>query len=195
VFENSPALEYFRSQGFDVLFMTDPIDEWVMQSMFQYDKKHFKPAAKGEIELDEDSRKKSEAVIKDAAEKHKTLIEFLQKELDENIQQVRFSPRLTESACCLVGDETAMSPHMERMFKAMNQQMPKTKRILELNASHPLINALQKLYDKDNNDPKLKDYAGLIYDQALLTEGSPIPDPMNFSRKITALMVSNAEKN
>jgi molecular chaperone HtpG len=195
VFENSPALEYFRSQGLDVLFMTDPIDEWVMQSMHQYDKKHFKPAAKGEIELDEDSRKKSDAVIKDAAEKHKTLIEFLQKELGENIQQVRFSPRLTESACCLVGDETAMSPHMERMFKALNQQMPKTKRILELNASHPLVNALQKLYDKDNNDPKLKDYAGMIYDQALLTEGSPIPDPMNFSRKITALMVSNAEKN
>ena len=195
VFENSPALEYFRSQGFDVLFMTDPIDEWVMQSMFQYDKKHFRPAAKGEIELDEDSRKKSDAIIKDAAEKHKTLIEFLQKELNENIQQVRFSPRLTESACCLVGDETAMSPHMERMFKAMNQQMPKTKRILELNASHPMVNALQKLYDKDNNDPKLKDYAGMIYDQALLTEGSPIPDPMNFSRRITALMVSNVEKS
>ena len=84
---------------------------------------------------------------------------------------------------------------MERLFKAMNQQMPKTKRILELNAAHPLISALQKLYDKDNNDPKLKDYAGLIYDQALLTEGSPIPDPMNFSRRITALMVSNVEKS
>ncbi|MHB9139100.1 MAG: molecular chaperone HtpG [Victivallaceae bacterium] len=195
VFENSPALEYFRSKGFDVLFMTDPIDEWVMQSMFQYDKKHFRSAAKGEIDLDEDSKKKSEEVIKNAASKHKTVIEFLEKELAENIQQVRFSQRLTESACCLVGDENSMSPHMERIFKALNQQMPKTKRILELNPEHPLINALQKMYDQDKNNIKLKDYAGLIYDQALLTEGSPIPDPMSFAKRVTALMVASIEKS
>jgi molecular chaperone HtpG len=67
--------------------------------------------------------------------------------------------------------------------------MPKTKRILELNPEHPLINALQKMYDQDKDNVKLKDYAGLIYDQALLTEGSPIPDPMSFVRRVTALMI------
>jgi molecular chaperone HtpG len=83
---------------------------------------------------------------------------------------------------------------MERLFKAMNQDMPKTKRILELNPNHPLVGALQKVFDQDNSNPKLKDYASLIYDQALLTEGSPIPDPLAFSRKVSDLMVHALEK-
>jgi molecular chaperone HtpG len=193
ILENSPALEIFKSKGYDVIFMTDPIDEWVMQSMTQYAKKHFKPATKGEIELDED-KEATEKLIKKAAQEHKKLVDFIQKELDEDIKEVRFTNRLTDSACCLVADENALSSHMERLFKAMNQDMPKTKRILELNPNHPLVGALQNVFDKDNSNPKLKDYASLIYDQALLTEGSPIPDPLAFSRKVSDLMVHALEK-
>jgi molecular chaperone HtpG len=187
--ENSSALELFRSQGFDVLFMTDPIDEWIMPSMGQFAKFQFKSATKGDIELDEKAKEASEKVISKAAKEHKSLLEVIQKELDINIKEVRFTNRLTDSACCLVGDENAMSAHMERMFKAMKQDVPVNKRILELNPKHPLVSSMQKLFDADKADPELKKYSHLLYDQALLTEGSPIPDPLAFAKNIADLMV------
>jgi molecular chaperone HtpG len=187
--ENSSALELFRSQGFDVLFMIDPIDEWIMPSMGQFAKNQFKSATKGDIELDESSKKASEKVISKAAKAHKNLLEVIQKELDANIQEVRFTNRLTDSACCLVGEENAMSAHMERMFKAMKQEVPVTKRILELNPKHSLVASMQKLFDADKASPELQKYAHLLYDQALLTEGSPIPDPLTFAKNVADLMV------
>ena len=193
--ENSPLLEYFKSKSFDVVFMTDPIDEWVVQSMQQYDKKNLKPIGKGELDLDEESKKTSEKVIKKATDKHKDLIALLQTELDANVKEVRFSSRLTESACCLVADEHDAGAHMERIFKAMNQEMPASKRILELNPSHPLVEALQGCYATDAKDPKLASYAGLLYDQALLTEGSQISDPLKFSRQVAELMVASLQKD
>ncbi len=186
--ESSPALEIFRAKGFDVLFMTDPIDEWVMQSMFQYDQKHFRSVTKGELELDAAEKETIEKEIAAAAETHKTLTGYLEKELAEQLASVRFTGRLTESACCLVGDEGAMSPHLERMFKAMNQEIPASKRVLELNPKHPLINVMQEMVDKDPESTRLKDYAHMLYDQALLTEGSPIPDPLQFARRVADLM-------
>lgn len=187
--ENSSALELFRSQGFDVLFMIDPIDEWIMPSMGQFAKFQFKSATKGDIELDEKSKKASEKVISKAAKEHKDVLEVIQKELDANIKEVRFTNRLTDSACCLVGDENAMSAHMERMFKAMNQEVPVSKRILELNPKHALVSSMQKLFEADKANPELQKYAHLLYDQALLTEGSPIPDPLSFAKNIADLMV------
>ncbi|QSH41224.1 molecular chaperone HtpG [Lentisphaerota bacterium ZTH] len=190
--ENSPALEVFRSKGCDVLFMTDPIDEWVMQSMQQYAKKHFKSADKGDVELDDTEVSKEK--IKKAGETHKNLLECLQKELAPEIKEVRFTNRLTDSACCLVADEGALSSHMERLFKAMNQEVPETQRILEINPNHPLVEALQGVYDQDSNAPELNKYAKLLFDQALLTEGSPIPDPLAFSRNVAELMVKAIKK-
>ena len=192
--ENSPHLEYLRSKKFDVIFMTDPIDEWVVQANQAFDEKPLKAVGKGEIDLDEEDKKDTEKKTKKAEKKHKNLIEFLKKHLDEKVKEVRFSQRLTESACCLVGEQFDPSAHMERLFKAMNQEMPKTKRILELNADHPLIGALQKVYDNDKKDTRLPEFADLLFDQALLTEGSPIPDPLNFSRRIADLMVVGLEK-
>jgi molecular chaperone HtpG len=187
--ENSSALELFRSQGFDVLFMIDPIDEWIMQSMGQFAKFMFKSATKGDIELDEKSKKASEKVISKAVTEHKDVLEVLQKELDANIKEVRFTNRLTDSVCCLVGEENAMSAHMERMFKAMNQEVPVSKRILELNPKHALVTSMQQLFDADKANPELQKYAHLLYDQALLTEGSPITDPLAFAKNIADLMV------
>lgn len=187
--ENSSALELFRSQGFDVLFMIDPIDEWIMQSMGQFAKFMFKSATKGDIELDEKSKKASEKVISKAVTEHKDVLEVLQRELDANIKEVRFTNRLTDSVCCLVGEENAMSAHMERMFKAMNQEVPVSKRILELNPKHALVTSMQQLFDADKASPELQKYAHLLYDQALLTEGSPITDPLAFAKNIADLMV------
>jgi molecular chaperone HtpG len=188
--EASPLLESVRKNGWDVIFMIDPIDEWVVQSLTEYDDKKLKSLAKGDVELDEESAKETEKKIKKADKEHKDLVEFLKKTLEENVKDVRFSKRLTDSACCLVGDEYDPTSNMERIFKAMNQDMPVTKRILELNADHPLVAGMQKLFDTSKEDPRLADFATLLYDQALLVEGNPIPDPMSFSKKISDLMVA-----
>jgi molecular chaperone HtpG len=192
--ENSPHLELLRKNGYDVLFMVDPIDEWVVQSLTEYDGKKLKSVGKGEIELDDDAKKETEKKLKKAEKEHKNLVEFLKKSLEDKVKDVRFSKRLTDSACCLVSDEYDPTPNMERIFKAMNQAMPATKRILEINPDHALVSGLQGLYDKSKDDPKLADFATLLYDQALLAEGSTIPDPLSFSKKISDLMVASLNK-
>ncbi|MBP3392906.1 MAG: molecular chaperone HtpG, partial [Lentisphaeria bacterium] len=191
--EANPALEYFRGKGYDVLFMTDPIDEWVMQSMFQFEKKSFKPVSKGEIELEGAEKESVEKTIAEAKEKHGGLVSAIAGALGEKVKEVRFTARLTDSPCCLVTEEHGLSPHMERLFRAMNQDVPETKRILELNPAHPLIAAMQKIYDADAADPELGKYASLLFDQALLTEGSPIPDAQAFARNVAELMVRAAQ--
>ena len=188
ILENSPHLEIFRSKGYDVLFMTDPIDEFVVQGLFEFDKKQLKPVGKGDIDFGEKKKedKKAEEKLK---KEYKSLLEVIQKKLEENVKEVRFSKRLTDSACCLVGDAYDQSPYMERIMKSMNQEMPKTKRVLELNPEHALVTSLKKLYELEPESAKIGDFSELLYDQALLTEGSPIDNPLNFTKKIAELMV------
>ena len=188
VLENSPHLEIFRSKGYDVLFMTDPIDEFVISGLSKYADKDMKAVGKGEINLDSDKEEDKEKEEKTKKE-YGSLLEFMQKSLSENIKEVRFSKRLTDSACCLVGGDYDQSPYMERIMKAMNQDMPKSKRILELNPDHVIVGSLKKLYEFDSENPKLGEFAELLYDQALLTEGSPIVNPLKFSKRVAELMV------
>lgn len=181
---SSPALEYFRSKGYDVLFMTDPIDDWIMQQMFQYRKKNFKSIAKGDFEVEG-----AADVLKAAQEKFAGLVEFLKKTLGDKVGEVRFSARLTDSPCCLITEGNALSPHLERLFKAMHQEVPESKRILELNPKHPLIEAMFELSKASDKAPELEVYAKVLFDQALLTEGSPLPDPAAFAREVTNLLL------
>jgi len=188
---SNPVLELFRSKGCDVLLMTDPIDEWIMQSMFQFDKKYFKPVMRGELDLDEKDKAAADKKIADAKSAHEKLLAAIQKTLDSHVKEVRFTARLTDSACCLVVDEHGISPQMERLFKAMKQDMPETKRIMELNPDHPLISAMQKTFDANPEDPRIAEYAELLYDQSLLAEGSPIEDALAFSRRVATLMAKS----
>ena len=182
---SNPALEYFRKQGYDVLFMTDPIDDWIMQSMFQYNKKHFRSVAKGDFEI-----KEGAATVEAAAEKYKDLVEFLKKELADSVSEVRFSVRLIESPCCLVTEGGSLAPHMERLFRAMHQEVPVSKRILELNPEHPLIDAFAAALAKSGDAAdSLKPYVKVLYDQALLAEGSPLPDPAEFAKSVSELLL------
>ena len=181
---SSPALEYFRSKGYDVLFMTDPIDDWIMQQMFQYRKKNFKSIAKGDFEVEG-----AADMLKAAQEKFAGLVEFLKKALGDKVGEVRFSARLTDSPCCLITEGNALSPHLERLFNAMHQEIPERKRILELNPKHPLIEAMFELSKQSDKAPELEMYAKVLFDQALLTEGSPLPDPAAFAREVTNLLL------
>jgi molecular chaperone HtpG len=183
----SPALEIFKSKGFDVLLMTDPVDEFILQNLMQYDKKYLKSANKGELEIEKDPDAEEKA-LEESTKKYQKLMDYIFDKLQDKLSAVRLTRRLTDSACCLVGDTNSISPQLERMLKAMNQAPPETKRILELNPNHPAVEVMQKLIDEDPASEKLAQYTDLLYGEALLTEGSPLPDPLAFVKNISALM-------
>jgi molecular chaperone HtpG len=190
----SPHLEAFKAKGYEVLFLTDPIDEWVVQGLSSYKEKSLKSIAKGDVDLDtEEEKKEKEESRKQAEEEHKNLVEKMKELLGDKVKEVRLSQRLTESACCLVADEFGMGVHMEKIMRAMNQEVPPARRILELNPDHPVVDVLQKLFDKDADNPKVAEYTELLYDQALLTSALPVQDPLAFARRISNLMAAQGE--
>jgi molecular chaperone HtpG len=193
--EQSPHLEAFRAKGYEVLFMTDPVDEWVVQALTSYDEKQLKAVDRGDISLDNEEEKKEKDKKREEAQKEfSDLISFMSDRLKDKVKEVRFSNRLTDSACCLVAEEYGMNANMERIMKAMNQAVPESKRVLELNSDHPILKAMAGIHQQDKSAPALSDYADLLYDQALLTEGTPIKDPLRFTRLVSDLMVKAAGK-
>jgi molecular chaperone HtpG len=193
--EQSPHLEAFRAKGYEVLFLTDPVDEWVVQALTEYDEKPLKAVDRGDISLDSEEEKKEKDKKREEAQKEfSDLISFMSDRLKDKVKEVRFSNRLTDSACCLVAEEYGMNANMERIMKAMNQAVPESKRVLELNPDHPILKAMAGIHQLDKSAPALSDYADLLYDQALLTEGTPIKDPLRFTRLVSELMVKAAGK-
>ena len=188
--ENSPHLEVFKKKEIEVLFMIEPVDEFILSGFGEYDKKKLKSIAQGDLDLGtEEENKIADEQKKEASGKYKKLIKKVQDSLKDNVKEVRLSDRLTDSASCLVTDDGDMNPQMERIFAAMNQAVPETKRILELNPDHPVIETMNNLLATDKKNPKLSDYSELLYDQALLTEGIAIKDPARFARLVSDLMV------
>ena len=188
--ENSPHLEVFKKKEIEVLFMIEPVDEFILSGFGEYDKKKLKSIAQGDIDLGTEEEKKiADEQKKETSGKYKKLIKKVQDSLKDYVKEVRLSDRLTDSASCLVTDDGDMNPQMERIFAAMNQAVPETKRILELNPDHPVIETMNDLFAADKKNPKLADYSELLYDQALLTEGIAIKDPARFARLVTDLMV------
>jgi molecular chaperone HtpG len=193
--EGSPHLEIFRSRGYEVLFMLDPVDEWVVQSLSEYDGRKLKAVDRGDVDLgSEEEKKEQEAKKEEQVKQYKELLEFIQETLKERVKEVRLSSRLTDSACCLVADEYGMNANMERILKAMNQEVPESKRVLELNPEHPIMQVMARRFEQDKGNRKLLDYCELLFDQALLTEGSPITDPLRFTKLVSELMVEAAKE-
>jgi molecular chaperone HtpG len=187
---HSPHLEALARKDYEVLFFVDPIDEWVVQRLTEYDGKTLKAIDRGDLDLlDEEEKEQKKAELEEAATDYKDLLECFQKHLEEEVKEVKLSSRLTDSACCLVADDMGMNANMERIMKAMNQDVPPVKRVLELNPEHAVMPKLKALIASDAESNKLGDYADLLYDQALLTEGSAIKDPLRFSKLVSTLMV------
>lgn len=192
---NSPHLEALKNKGYEVLLMTDPVDEWVLQGLTTYDEKPLKSVAKGEVSpLSEEEKKEAEEKLKADEEQYASLLTFLKNTLREKVKDVKLSSRLTDSAVCLVAGEHDMSASMERLLRAAGQEVPETKRILEVNPQHELVKIMFDLYKENPSDPRLVEYTELLLDQALLTEGSPIADPVKFSKLVAKLMVKAAGK-
>jgi molecular chaperone HtpG len=183
--EHSPYLETFRAQGQEVLLLTEPIDEFVVQALPEYKGKKLKAADRGQLDgagADEAKRKA-----------HRGLLDLLKEKLPE-IKEARLSNRLKESAACLVSEEGAPGPQMEQLLRRLGRggELPPAKKILEVNADHPVIAAMQKLYESDKGDARLEKYCRLLYDQAVVAEGSRVKDPAAFARLINELLVKDA---
>lgn len=185
---NSPHLEAFKAKDYEVILMFESIDEIIMGHLTEFDEKKFRSVGKGEVKLgSEDEQKAAEDERKAAEESHKSLLEAIQGSLDEHVKEVRLSHRLTESPVCLVGDENDMSPGLERILAASGQSAPTQKRIMELNPNHDVFAKLSG-FSLSDDQAILADYAHLLYGQALIAEGSTVPDPAGFARRVAVLM-------
>jgi molecular chaperone HtpG len=190
--ESSPLLEAFRKRDLEVLLMTDPIDEWVLQSLSTFREKPLKSVAAGNIDLEGEGEEAAKAKREETQKEFEQLTAFLKDNLKEKVKDIRISQRLTDSACCLVSDETDMGMHMEKILKSVHKDMPATKRILEVNPGHPLIVNMNRMVKDTGTHMKLGEYAQLLYDQALLTAGIPVENPVNFARRVSTLMAAES---
>ena len=182
---HAPQLEAALKHGCDVLLMADPVDDWLSSSFYDFEGKKLVDIARGDVSFgSEDEQKEEKAAAEKAAEGLKGFFEDVKKQFEDSLSDVKVSTRLTDSPCCLVADENSISPAIERMMRAMNQEVPKSKRILEVNATHPLVKKVAALEGDER-----KDAIELLYDQALVAEGSPVPDPARFAKLLTSLMM------
>lgn len=189
VIENSPHLEAFRDKGYEVLLMTDPVDEVWLQYCSEFKTKKIKSAARGSLELgSEEERKQTTETLKQKEQEWKSLLELIQKKLDKHVKSVKLSGRMSTSAACLICEEGEMTPHLEALLRASGKDVPQVKRTLELNPGHALLSKMYEIFARDNKNPKLEEYADLLFGQALLAEGGQLPDPAGFNRKVTELM-------
>jgi molecular chaperone HtpG len=182
--ENSPHLEAFGAKGFEVLLLTDPVDEMWVDSVREFDGKRLQSIAKGQVDLDTEEEKKNAEPEREQQKKDfAALLSFLGTALSDNVKEVRLSSRLTTSPACIVGDAQDVTPTLEKMYRAMGQEVPPIKRILELNPTHPLVTGLREAYERqpDGGDT-LTEAAELLYGMALLAEGGELADPARFTR-------------
>jgi len=180
----SPYLEAFRAKDFEVLIMLDEVDDLVMTG-FTYKEKQLKSIVAGDVDLDKSGKAEREKT----QEKYRNLIDLIKEELKGQVKDVRLSGRLLDSMCLLVADEGGLNPQMEKILKAMGQNVPESKKILEINPDHALFAAMNDLFERDKLSPVLKEYIALLYDQALLLEGSRPKDPAAFAKSVARLMV------
>ena len=172
--ESSPHMEAFRAKGYEVLLLTDPVDEVWVDAVPSFDEKAFTSIARGEVDLGGDD------VDDDTRKGFDPLLAWLGTALADDVKEVRLSHRLTESAACLVGDPGDLTPTLEKMYRAMGQEPPKVKRTLELNPGHALVTGLRTAHEQAPDDPGLADTAKLLHGMALLAEGGELAEPAAF---------------
>ncbi|PRC41509.1 molecular chaperone HtpG, partial [Mycobacterium sp. ITM-2017-0098] len=179
---NSPHLEAFKAKGYEVLLLTDSVDEVWVESIHEFDGKPLQSVAKGEVDLDSEADKADqEAERKEREQEFADLTAWLKDVLGEHVKEVRLSARLTDSPACLITDTFGITPALARMYRASGQPVPVEKRILELNPNHPLIVGLRDAHNNRGADTALTDTAELLYGTALLAEGGALEDPARFA--------------
>ncbi|BCL18099.1 molecular chaperone HtpG [Micromonospora sagamiensis] len=181
--ENSPHMEAFRARGYEVLVLTDPVDEVWVERVGEFDGRPLRSIAKGQVDLDtEEEKKNAEPEREQQRKDFEALLTWLGEQLADQVREVRLSSRLTTSPACIVGDAHDMTPTLEKMYRAMGQDVPPVKRILELNPTHPLVTGLRQAYEQDGDKEMLTETAELLHGMALLAEGGELADPSRFTR-------------
>ncbi|MFH0728359.1 MAG: molecular chaperone HtpG [Pseudomonadota bacterium] len=176
---NSPHLERLKSEDIEVLIMTDPVDEWVVQSLTEYDGKKLKSAEKGEIEKVDEGKK----------DEYSALFGFIKSLLEGKVKDVKASSRLKDSIACLSGDAADISAYMQKILKATGQEPPAVKRVLELNVDHPVMPSIKRLFEEERESPLLKQLIDMIHDVAVIGEGGRLENPSVFSHSVSELMI------
>lgn len=186
--ETSPFIEQCKKRGFEVLFMTDPIDEYAMQQLKDYEDKKFVCLSKEGVKFDEtDDEKKAKEEEKAAYE---GLTKLVKEILGDKIEKVQLSDRIVSSPCVLVTGEYGWSANMERIMKAQALRDNSTasymvsKKTMEINPQHPIVKALKKKADEDKSDKTVKDLVWLLFDTSLLTSGFSLEDPSGYAERI-----------
>ena len=183
---NSPHLEVFRKRGIEVLLLSDRVDEWLVAHLTEFQGKKLKSVAKGDLDLgkldSEDEKKAQQA----AEEQAKDLLPRLKNALEQQVEDVRFSHRLTDSPACIVLSEHDMALYMQQLLKQAGQDVPRTRPVLEVNPAHQLIQRMQA----ESDEQRFQDWASLLLDQAILAEGGQLEDPAGFVRRMNTLMTA-----
>ncbi|MEU7723345.1 molecular chaperone HtpG [Streptomyces tibetensis] len=182
--ENSPHMEAFRDKGIEVLLLTDAVDEVWVDAVGEYEGKKLRSVTKGEIDLDAEDEEKAGEEREKQAEEYAGLLGWMREQLDEDIKEVRLSTRLTVSPACIVSDAHDLTPALENMYRAMGQEVPRTKRILELNPGHALVKGLHQAYGASEDRTELAESAELLHTLAVLAEGGQPKDPARFVRLV-----------
>ena len=183
--KNSPHLEIFKKKKIEVLLLGDRVDEWLMSNLPEVGGKKFQSIAKGDLDLGKLEAESEKVAKKDIEEKSKTLVEKIAKSLGDKIKEVKVTHRLTDSPACLVVGENDISGNLERILKAAGQNTPDIKPVLEINPEHALIKKLSA--EKDGK--AFDEYSSVVFDQALISEGGQLEDPVGFVKRINELLV------
>jgi molecular chaperone HtpG len=188
--ERSPHLEAVRARGYEVLFFLDPIDELWLRMRREFEGKPLTSVSQGGVDLGvaEDGKKEG-AVPEEIGERFKDLLVALRAALQDDVKDVRLSGRLTSSPACLVGEPGDLSAHVEELLRRSGRDVPKAKRVLEVNPLHPLLTRLLAFHSGHPGDGRFRRYAELLHGQAILAEGGTLPDPAAFSRRLAELLV------
>lgn len=182
--KNSPHLEIFKKKGIEVLLLSDRVDEWLTSHLNEFDGKKIQSVAKGELDLGKDEE--SEKELEEKAKSSEKLIKRMKKALEEKVEDVRVTNRLTDSPACIVLNEHDMAMHMQRILKEAGHAMPSSKPVLEINPDHPIVKKL----DAEKSKKKFADWSDILFDQALLAEGGQLEDPASFVAKLNEMLVS-----
>lgn len=182
--KNSPHLQIFRSKGIEVLLLSDRVDEWLVSHLTEFDGKALVSVAKGQLDLDKLADEKEKEAAKQAEGDYADLVKRMQEVLGERVNEVRVSQRLTDSPSCLVMGEQDMAVHMQQMLKQAGHEVPVSKPDLEINPGHTLVSRLKD----EKDDARFESWANILLDQAMLSEGGQLDDPVAFVNRLNDLL-------
>ena len=185
---SSPHLEVFRKNGIEVLLLSDRIDEWMMGYLSEYDGKQFQDVARGDLDLGEVETEEDKKHQEEAAKEHKDLLERIKTALEDQVQEVRVTNRLTDSPACLVVGQFDMGAQMKKIMEAAGQKVPESKPIFEINVDHPLVQRLET----EQGEQRFRELSAVLFDQATLASGEQLKDPGAYVSRLNRLLLELA---